>query len=274
VFREAFPHQRVIANVVYNEYIRHRHHVHMNATRWGSLAAFVHAMGAQGALVVQETPEGLFIQVPEARFDDGSESAAAVQQRLSQASGERQAALLQAHVQQAAARAERAAEEARAAASKAGVAAATASLSTSRVTTAAGGPQGPSAPRLAAAAPDTAPNPEQCSLAGSRPRVKRLSMSRRLAVSSMSSCGGNVSAAAIPVPPPIIELPGPDDDALLPLFGRCADESALPSQKPTTAATSPPRFPPAAPLAEPPGRGSRPPRKGAASSYRYDPMTS
>lgn len=28
------PHSRIAAQVVYNEYIQDRHHVHMNATKW------------------------------------------------------------------------------------------------------------------------------------------------------------------------------------------------------------------------------------------------
>lgn len=38
----------VPANAVYQDVIRERHHVHMNATRWATLAEFVAALGVTG----------------------------------------------------------------------------------------------------------------------------------------------------------------------------------------------------------------------------------
>lgn len=49
------------ANRFYNEYIQNRDHVHMNATRWSSLAAFCQTMASEGILNMQNTEEGLVI---------------------------------------------------------------------------------------------------------------------------------------------------------------------------------------------------------------------
>mmetsp|Transcript_11366 Transcript_11366/g.46055 ORF Transcript_11366/g.46055 Transcript_11366/m.46055 type:complete len:410 (-) Transcript_11366:89-1318(-) len=54
--------KRVAANVVYQEYISDRHHVHMNATRWETLTNFVKYLGKTGQCVVDETEKGWFIQ--------------------------------------------------------------------------------------------------------------------------------------------------------------------------------------------------------------------
>ncbi|KDD72221.1 Kin17 curved DNA-binding protein, partial [Helicosporidium sp. ATCC 50920] len=57
----AHPHARVAANVVYNEFISDRHHVHMNSTRWLTLGEFVKHLGREGVCKVEETPRGWFI---------------------------------------------------------------------------------------------------------------------------------------------------------------------------------------------------------------------
>jgi DNA/RNA-binding protein KIN17 len=59
--RRSHPFSRVAANVVYNEFIQDRHHVHMNATRWLSLTEFVKYLGREGKCKVDETPKGWFI---------------------------------------------------------------------------------------------------------------------------------------------------------------------------------------------------------------------
>lgn len=53
--------QRVKANNIYQEYIRDKHHLHMNATRWVTLTAFVKHLGRTGVVRVDETEKGLFI---------------------------------------------------------------------------------------------------------------------------------------------------------------------------------------------------------------------
>jgi DNA/RNA-binding protein KIN17 len=51
----------VKANNIYQEYIRDKHHLHMNATRWVTLAGFVKHLGRAGIVRVDETEKGLFI---------------------------------------------------------------------------------------------------------------------------------------------------------------------------------------------------------------------
>ncbi|RHZ32472.1 hypothetical protein DYB37_004300, partial [Aphanomyces astaci] len=60
--RRSHTTKRVSAHVVYNEYIRDKNHVHMNATRWTTLSGFVQYLGKTGKCVVDETEKGWFIQ--------------------------------------------------------------------------------------------------------------------------------------------------------------------------------------------------------------------
>ncbi|CAG8667733.1 28428_t:CDS:2 [Gigaspora margarita] len=53
--------KRVHANLVYQEYISDRHHVHMNGTIWDTLTDFVKHLGREGTCSVDETPKGWFI---------------------------------------------------------------------------------------------------------------------------------------------------------------------------------------------------------------------
>ena len=53
--------KRVHANVVYQEYIADKHHVHMNATKWETLTNFVKYLGKSGQALVDETEKGWFI---------------------------------------------------------------------------------------------------------------------------------------------------------------------------------------------------------------------
>lgn len=52
---------RVSAHTVYQEYIADRYHVHLNATCWGSLTAFVKHLGKESHCKVEETEEGWFL---------------------------------------------------------------------------------------------------------------------------------------------------------------------------------------------------------------------
>jgi DNA/RNA-binding protein KIN17 len=54
--------KRMAANVVYNEYIADKLHVHMNATQWTTLGGFVQYLGRTGKCVVDETEKGWFMQ--------------------------------------------------------------------------------------------------------------------------------------------------------------------------------------------------------------------
>ena len=53
--------RRVKAVRVYNEYISDRHHVHMNATCWETLTAFIKYLAQEGKILVEDTPKGFYI---------------------------------------------------------------------------------------------------------------------------------------------------------------------------------------------------------------------
>ncbi|CAH0403811.1 unnamed protein product [Chilo suppressalis] len=61
LLRRQFGTKRVNANKVYQEYISHRDHLHMNATQWETLTEFVKWLGREGKCVVDETEKGWFV---------------------------------------------------------------------------------------------------------------------------------------------------------------------------------------------------------------------
>ncbi|KAJ3283034.1 hypothetical protein HDU76_008541 [Blyttiomyces sp. JEL0837] len=87
--------KRTHVNVVYQEYISDRNHIHMNATRWNSLSEFAKAMAREGLVEVDETEKGVFV-----RWIDNSPEALARQdaiakkERLEKSEEERSAKLL------------------------------------------------------------------------------------------------------------------------------------------------------------------------------------
>ncbi|XP_018421760.1 PREDICTED: DNA/RNA-binding protein KIN17 isoform X3 [Nanorana parkeri] len=62
LLKRRFGTKRVHNNIVYNEYISHREHVHMNATQWETLTDFTKWLGREGVCKVDETPKGWYIQ--------------------------------------------------------------------------------------------------------------------------------------------------------------------------------------------------------------------
>lgn len=54
--------KRVNANNVYQEQIADKEHIHMNSTKWASLADFVQYLGKTGKCVVEETERGWYVQ--------------------------------------------------------------------------------------------------------------------------------------------------------------------------------------------------------------------
>lgn len=62
LLRRRFGTKRVHNNIVYNEYISHREHVHMNSTQWETLTDFTKWLGREGFCKVDETPKGWYIQ--------------------------------------------------------------------------------------------------------------------------------------------------------------------------------------------------------------------
>ena len=53
--------KRIHSNLVYQEYIADRHHVHMSGTRWNSLRSFCYHLASQGTITVEENDKGVFI---------------------------------------------------------------------------------------------------------------------------------------------------------------------------------------------------------------------
>jgi len=62
-FRTAHRTTRIAANVIYNEFIADRNHVHMNSTKWTTLTEFVVHLGRTGKCKVEETPKGWFLRL-------------------------------------------------------------------------------------------------------------------------------------------------------------------------------------------------------------------
>ncbi|XP_036144211.1 DNA/RNA-binding protein KIN17-like [Monomorium pharaonis] len=61
LLKRQFGTRRVPANRVYQEYISDKGHIHMNATKWLTLTAFVKWLGSTGKCIVDETEKGLYI---------------------------------------------------------------------------------------------------------------------------------------------------------------------------------------------------------------------
>jgi len=55
------PFARVQANGFYQDFIKHRHHIHMNSTKWLTLTDFIQHLGREGKCKVEETDKGWYI---------------------------------------------------------------------------------------------------------------------------------------------------------------------------------------------------------------------
>ena len=61
ILRRQFNGKRVHANVVYQQYISDKNHVHMNATCWVTLTSYVKHLGRTGKCEIDETDKGWFV---------------------------------------------------------------------------------------------------------------------------------------------------------------------------------------------------------------------
>eukprot|EP00178_Gracilaria_changii_P013050 TRINITY_DN3673_c0_g1_i2.p1 TRINITY_DN3673_c0_g1~~TRINITY_DN3673_c0_g1_i2.p1 ORF type:complete len:396 (-),score=57.22 TRINITY_DN3673_c0_g1_i2:1811-2998(-) len=61
VLRQRYGTNFVHANTVYQEYIKDREHVHMNATKWTTLTAFVKELGKEGHCRVEDREDGWWV---------------------------------------------------------------------------------------------------------------------------------------------------------------------------------------------------------------------
>mmetsp|Transcript_633 Transcript_633/g.2118 ORF Transcript_633/g.2118 Transcript_633/m.2118 type:complete len:394 (+) Transcript_633:129-1310(+) len=61
ILRHRFGTKLVKANTVYQEYIKDRHHVHMNSTKWTTLSEFARWLGREGLCHVEEKEDGFYL---------------------------------------------------------------------------------------------------------------------------------------------------------------------------------------------------------------------
>jgi len=61
ILRRQYPEKRVHANVVYQQYINDKDHIHMNSTCWVTLTSFVKHLGRSGKCVIDETEKGWYV---------------------------------------------------------------------------------------------------------------------------------------------------------------------------------------------------------------------
>lgn len=93
---------RVMANLVYQEYISDKQHVHMNATKWSSLTEFVKYLGKEGKCEVEDTEKGWFIRWIDRRPETLARKEAELRKaRAERDEEERQAKLLEEQIERA-----------------------------------------------------------------------------------------------------------------------------------------------------------------------------
>jgi len=102
LLRSSHGTKKVHYNHFYQEYIANKQHLHMNGTRWSSLAEFCKHLGRCGIVKVEQTEKGYFLS-----WIDNSPDALARQEairkrdRLDKGDGEREKLLIQNQVERA-----------------------------------------------------------------------------------------------------------------------------------------------------------------------------
>lgn len=93
---------RVSATVVYNEYIAHKEHVHMNSTKWTTLTEFIKYLGREGICEIDETPKGWFlIYRPEDKEEKMRQAQRGKRERAHEEEEERNARLIREQIERA-----------------------------------------------------------------------------------------------------------------------------------------------------------------------------
>ncbi|KAG0028234.1 hypothetical protein BGZ82_008532 [Podila clonocystis] len=96
--------RRVNANLVYQEFIADRTHLHMNATKWATLSEFAMHLGKEGLAVVDETPKGWFITwIDNSPKTLARQEAIAKKERMEMDDEQREQKLIQQQIEKAAA---------------------------------------------------------------------------------------------------------------------------------------------------------------------------
>lgn len=99
-----FGTKRVFANRVYQEYIQDKNHLHMNATRWVTLAGFVKHLGRSGIARVDETEKGWFLAwIDNSPKALAKQEAALKKERLTMSDEQRERILIAEQIERAAA---------------------------------------------------------------------------------------------------------------------------------------------------------------------------
>ncbi|EKE38487.1 hypothetical protein ENUP19_0054G0121 [Entamoeba nuttalli] len=70
ILQTQYKRKQVNANIIYNEYIQDKNHIHMNSTQWTSLSGFVRYLETKGIIELEEKDEGLFIKLIEPEDDN------------------------------------------------------------------------------------------------------------------------------------------------------------------------------------------------------------
>lgn len=61
ILKTRYRTKRILANTVFQEYIKERDHIHMNGTRWTSLSEFANWLGEHGIVEVDQSERGVMI---------------------------------------------------------------------------------------------------------------------------------------------------------------------------------------------------------------------
>jgi DNA/RNA-binding protein KIN17 len=100
--KRCHPFTRISANMVYNELIAERHHVHMNSTKWLSLTEFIKYLGKEGKCKVEDTPKGWYITlIQKDPFEEIGEKKRAKRERADREEEERHQRALEKQIERA-----------------------------------------------------------------------------------------------------------------------------------------------------------------------------
>ena len=68
ILKRQYNERRVKANVVYQQYIADKEHVHMNSTVWVTLTSYVKHLERTKKCIVEDTEKGWYVFLEQLRF--------------------------------------------------------------------------------------------------------------------------------------------------------------------------------------------------------------
>merc|ERR1712226_859983 len=102
ILRRQYNERRVHANVVYQQYISDKEHVHMNSTCWVTLTSFVKHLGRSGQCEIDETEKGWYVTwIVKDQDTMDKEAALAKKDKLNKDYEERQKEYIEAQIEKA-----------------------------------------------------------------------------------------------------------------------------------------------------------------------------